>query len=195
MKQSTLVLAVATSLLAAAPAIAGTSVKGNIVAATAGTDPQLLNKSKFKIDGTGAYKVTVKGMTDSGGNLVPVSSGTTPDTQYWLVIKGGGPGLVFEYNTPFNPSKEGQATISGSLAGLVALLPAGTSVGVFGIEIHEPTPAGQETTDCTEVMTVPLIADPEILQIYIEGISAYASNPCAAGALVGMSGISTVPAP
>jgi len=195
MKRSTVAIAVACLALSAAPALAGTSVKGNVVAGTAGADPGLANKSKFKIDGKGNYSVKVTGMTDSAGNLVPVSAGTTPDTQYWLVIKGGAPGLAFEYNTPFNPTKTaGDATVKGSLSGLVSLLPADSSIGIFGVEIHEPTaPASQETTDCTTVMTVPLIPDPVILQIYIEGISPYAANPCASGALVGMSGISTVP--
>ena len=120
------------------------------------------------------------------------------------MIKGGVPGVLsFQYNKPFNPTKTpGEATIKGSLGGLVALLPADSSIGIFGIEIHEPTLADDPlalpdpitaTTDCTTVMTVPLIPDPEILQIWIDGISPWPANPCASGALVGMTGISTVP--
>jgi hypothetical protein len=206
MTKSTIAIAVACLALAAVPAVAGTSVKGNVVAGTAGADPGLANKSKFKIDGKGNYSVKVTGMTTSGGMPVPVpvTPPTTTDQQYWLVIKGGVPGvLAFEYNKPFNPTKTpGEATIKGTLSSLVALLPADSSIGIFGIEIHEPTLADDplalpdpttNTTDCTTIMTVPLIADPEIIQIWINGVSPWPANPCASGALVGMSGISTIP--
>jgi hypothetical protein len=193
MMKSTIAFAVACLAFSVAPAIAGTSVKANIVPTQAATNPLLSNKSSFKIDGKGNYQISVKGMTDNLGNLVPVSNGTTPDTQHWVTIHGGVPGLAFQYNAPFNPSKPGEAKIKGSLAGLVALLPAGTSIGIQSVEVHQPTLAGQDTSDCTDVMTIPLIADPVILQIYIEGVSPYLSNPCASGALVGLSGISTVP--
>ncbi|HSP99397.1 MAG TPA: hypothetical protein VL049_19415 [Candidatus Dormibacteraeota bacterium] len=170
-------------LFSAGLAMAGTKVQGNIVPNDAGSDPKLDAKSKFKLAGTGDYKVGLKGITDSVGNPAPVTSGTTPDTQYFLILKGDATGVLWEYNVPFNITKEGQAKVQGSVA-LISAVPAGSAVGVLGIEIHEPTPA-MNAADCTTLLT-----NMALPGVFIPG-APFATNPCASGARVGISGVVT----
>ena len=172
-------------LLSANLATAGTKVQGNVVANVAGTDPQLSGKSKYKVAGDGSYQVNMKGITDSMGNPAPVTTGTTPDTQYFAILKGDVNGVLWEYNIPFNIAKAGQAKLKGSIA-LISSVPTGSAVGVLGVEIFEPTTAGT-AADCQAVLSGSLLPG-----VYIFGLtSTDATNPCASGARVGISGVLT----
>ena len=171
-------------LLSASLATAGTAVKGSIVAHDASSNPLLSAKSSYGMKGTGAFTVSLKGMTNSAGNPAPVTTGTTPDTQYWLTVRGDVQGLLWQYNVPFSITKAGQAKLKGTVA-LISAVPAGSAIGVLGVEVHEPTPAGS-VADCQTLMT-----DPTLPGVFVPGVSPFPSNPCAAGARLGLTGILT----
>lgn len=170
-------------LFAASAATAGTKVQGNVVPNDAATHPQVSAKSKFKIDGKGNYQVGLKGMTDGGGSPAPVTSGTTPDTQYWIILKGDNLGVLWQLNVPFNITKDGQAKVKGS-NGLITSVPVGSAVGVLGVEIREPT-SPASAADCTTLMNLPGTPG-----VFIPG-APFPTNPCATGARLGLSGIVT----
>ena len=170
-------------LFSAGLATAGTKVQGNVVPHDASTNPKVSEKSKFKIGGTGAYQVGLKGITDSTGARAPVTSGTTPDTQYILILKGDAAGVLWQYNIPFNIEKAGQAKIKGTVA-LISSVPPGSSVGVLGVEVREPTTAGS-AADCQTILS-----NPTLPGVFIPG-APFATNPCATGARVGLSGVIT----
>ncbi len=171
-------------LLSAGLATAGTQVKGTIVPHDASSNPLLSFKSSFGMKGTGAFSVSLKGMTDSAGSPAPVTTGTTPDAQYWLTVKGDAQGILWQYNVPISITKAGQAKLKGSVA-LISAVPAGSAIGVLGVEVHEPTPAGS-AADCQTVMT-----DPTLPGVFVPGVSPFASNPCATGARLGLTGLVT----
>ncbi|MFN8542694.1 MAG: hypothetical protein U0807_00565 [Candidatus Binatia bacterium] len=180
MKRLTYLSSAAALLISAAVATAGTQVKGSIVPHNASGHPQVSQKSTFGMKGTGDYKVGLKGITDGGGAPAGPTSGSTPDTQYWLVFKGDTVGVVWQYNVPFNIAKAGQAKIQGSAAGLLGLTPTGTATGVLGVEVHAPTTAG-DAAACTAVLGGVMPG------IYIGATG----NPCASGARLGLTGIVT----
>ena len=170
-------------LLSGSVAMAGTKVQGNIVPDTAGVNPLVSEKSKFKMAGSGDYQVGLKGITDGGGAPAPVTNGLTPDTQYWIVIKGDSAGVQWQYNVPFNIEKAGQAKIKGSV-GLISTVPVGSAVGIQGVEIHGPALVGS-SADCTTIMNS--IALPGV---FIPN-APFPTNPCASGPRIGVSGILT----
>jgi hypothetical protein len=167
-------------LFSAGLAMAGTKVQGNVVGNT--TNPSVSAKSKFKMAGTGDYQVGLKGITDALGNPAAVTTGTTPDTEYIIIFKGDASGIAWEFNVPFNITKEGQAKVKGSAASLLGLTAAGSPIGILGVEIHEPTTPASAAA-CTAVLTgaIPGVFLPP------------GANPCATGARVGISGIITEP--
>jgi hypothetical protein len=169
-------------LFSAGLATAGTKVQGNVVPATGG-NPSVSAKSKFKMSGAGAYQVGLKGITDAMGNPAAVTTGTTPDTQYFAIIKGDAAGVLWQYNVPFNIEKEGQAKLKGSVA-LITTVAVGTAVGVLGVEVHEPTTA-LDAAACTAILTDPLLPG-----VYLPSM-AVPTNPCASGARIGLSGVVT----
>lgn len=169
-------------LFSASLATAGTKVQGNVVPATTG-NPTVSAKSKFKLAGNGSYQVGLKGITDSNGDPAPVTSGTTPDTQYFAIIKGDAGGVLWEYNIPFNITKEGQAKLKGSVA-IITSVPAGTAVGILGVEVREPTTVG-DAAACTAILTNVLLPG-----VYLPSM-AQPTNPCASGARFGIGGIVT----
>lgn len=171
-------VAMATVAVSASVAMAGTKVQGNLVGANNGANPTVDGKSKFKFDGKGSYQIGLKGVTDSSGNPAAVTNGSTPDTEYIAVIKGRAAGVDWQFNVPFNITKEGQAKVKGSAGSLLTLTPSGTPIAVLGVEIHEPVPA-MDAAACTAVLTGA-----------IPGV-ALGANPCANGAIVGISGIVT----
>lgn len=159
-------------------AMAGTKFQSNVVGNP--TDPTVSPKSKFKLAGSGDYQLGLKGITDSMGNPAAVTTGTTPDTEYIMIIKGDAGGVLWDYCIPFNITKEGQAKVKGSASSLLGLVATGTPVGVLGVEVHEPTTAGTAAA-CTAVLggAIPgvFLGPPP--------------NPCASGARVGISGVVT----
>jgi hypothetical protein len=170
-------------LLSANLATAGTKVQGNVVPNDSLTHPQLSAKSKYKLAGSGDYQVNLKGITDSAGMPAAVTTGTTPDTQYWAILKGDANGVLWQLNVPFNITKAGQAKIKGSNS-LITSVDVGSAVGVLGVEIREPTTAGT-AANCTTLMN-----DPMLPGVFLPGLP-FATNPCASGARVGISGVVT----
>ncbi|MFN8641458.1 MAG: hypothetical protein U0802_07310 [Candidatus Binatia bacterium] len=170
-------------LLLASAASAGTKVQGNVVANDGASHPQVSSKSKFKIDGAGNYQVGLKGITITGGMPAPVTTGTTPDTQYWIILKGDNLGVLWQLNVPFNITKEGQAKVKGSNS-LITSVPTGSAVGILGVEIREPTPGGSAAA-CSAIMNKVVFPG-----VYIPPGDG-PSNPCATGARIGLSGIVT----
>ena len=164
--------------MSASAALAGTKVQGNVVGGNNGSDPTLDGKSKFKFDGAGNYQIGLKGVTDSVGNPAAVTTGTTPDTEYVLVLRGKAAGVDWQYNVLFNITKAGQAKVKGSAGSLLTLTPTGSPIGILGLEIHEPVPPA-DAAACTAILTGA-----------IPGV-AIGANPCANGAIVGISGIVT----
>lgn len=175
----------AAALLFASLAAAGTQVKGSIVPSDPTGNPQLSSRSTFGLKGSGAYAVKLKGMTDATGAPVPVTTSTTPDAQYWLIVRGEAVGFSWEYNIPIAVAEPGQATLKGAVA-LLAAVPAGNAVGVHGVEVHAPTPDPGSTADCQTLMT-----DPSLPGVFVGGVSAFPANPCASGARLGLTGIMT----
>ncbi len=180
MRYGSWALTAAAALLATGVATAGTQVKGTVVANDSSANPQLSAKSKFGMKGTGDYVVILKGITDGTGNPAPVTSGTTADTQYFLVVRGDVQGTFWQYNIPFNITTAGQAKLKGSVA-LISQVPAGAAVGILGVAIHEPATA-TDAAACDAILS-----DPNLPGVYV-GIT---DNPCASGARVGLSGILT----
>ena len=177
-------LSIALVIVCATLATAGTQVKGSIVPHDASAHPQVSAKSKFKLKGTGEIKVSLKGMTDAAGAPAPITTGATPDTQYWVAMKIDVQGNTGAYNVPFNVETVGAAKVAATV-GLISLAP-GVAVGIQGVEIHEPVPAADVTAvaDCTALMN-----DPMLPGVWILGVSPTATNPCASGARLGLTGI------
>ena len=65
-------------------ATAGTKFQSNVVGNV--TDPSVGPKSKFKLQGSGAYQLGLKDVTDSLGNPAAITTGTTPDTEYMIIF-------------------------------------------------------------------------------------------------------------
>ena len=172
-------------LFSASLAAAGTQVKGSIVPNDPTGNPQLSSKSSFGMKGSGAYVVKLKGMTDATGAPVPVTTATTPDAQYWLTVRGEAVGFSWEYNIPISVVVPGQATLKGAVA-LISAVPAGNAIGVHGVEVHAPTPDPGSTADCQTLMT-----DPSLPGVFVAGVSAFPTNPCASGPRLGLTGIMT----
>jgi hypothetical protein len=183
MRRSLSLAVTAGLLLSATMATAGTKVQGNIVPNATGVNPLVSAKSKFKVSGTGDYQAGLKGITDGAGSPAPVTTGTTPDTQYWLILKGDNLGVLWQLNVPFNIDKEGQAKIKGSNS-LITSVPTGSAVGILGVEIREPT-SPATAANCTTVMTTGVTPG-----VFIPGVP-FPTNPCASGARLGLSGIVT----
>lgn len=176
-------LAAAAGLMfSAGLATAGTKVQGNVVPDNAG-NPSVSAKSKFKMAGNGSYQVGLKGITDSSGNPAPVTSGSTPDTQYFAIIKGDAGGVLWQYNIPFNITKEGQAKLKGSVA-IITSVPAGTAVGILGVDVREATTVG-DAPACAAILANALLPG-----VYIPSM-AQPTNPCASGTRLGLGGIVT----
>ena len=177
MRYSSLAAAMAV-LFTTGLAMAGTKVQGNVVGNA--TDPSVSPKSKFKMAGDGSYQVGLKGITDSMGNPAAITTGTTPDTEYMIIFKGDAAGVLWEFNVPFNITKDGQAKVKGSAGSLLSLTATGSPIGILGVEIHEPTTPASAAA-CTAVLTgaIPGVFLPP------------GPNPCATGARVGISGIVT----
>lgn len=172
-------------LLSASLAAAGTQVKGSIVPNDPTGNPQLSSRSGFSMKGSGAYSVKLKGMTDATGAPVPVTTVTTPDAQYWVTVRGEAVGFFWEYNIPISVVEPGQARLKGTVA-LISAVPAGNAIGVHGVEVHAPTPDPGSTADCQTLMT-----DPGLPGVFVSGVSAFPTNPCASGARMGLTGIMT----
>ncbi|HLK11920.1 MAG TPA: hypothetical protein VKW76_11105 [Candidatus Binatia bacterium] len=180
MLRSVSLFAAAALVLSAGLATAGTKFQGTIVPLAPTGNPTLANSSSFQLKGVGAMQVKLKKVTDSTG--APVTTGTTPDVEYYAVISGVvftsnlGP-ISFQLDEPM-PLKKGSGAIKPSLTNLTALASQGTALQITGVDVYTP-PAAGDVAACEAVLTgaVPGVVLPP------------ASNPCATGTRIGVGGI------
>lgn len=186
MRTRYLVLAAALTLSANA-AFAVTKYQGSVVPVTLGPVPgtpnTLQNKSLFKLAGTGAVQVKMKGVTDGTGALATTSQiapATDPAVTYVGVIHGQAVGVAFSLNI-LVALKKGAGVTNANLGPLLTLTTPGAPIALTGADYFTPVPnVGTNIADCNAVLTgvVPGV-----------WLDALGPNPCASGILLGVGGV------